>query len=142
MAQCNSHHKICIGKSFINFDTVSWTQCQEVSTLNWTELPPTQKYVLCCITWMFKLHCAECETRGLFWTIFASYYSKQSIYYLKQRGDLQTINYKICTWCLFRCLPADSVSRQWWSVQRCSVFSAGVGLLWPLLRQTEQCTQT
>lgn len=54
-------------------------------------------FAYCHFTWMFELHCAECDTRGLFWTIFACYYSKQSIYYLKQRGDLQTINYKIYT---------------------------------------------
>lgn len=43
---------------------------------------------------------------------------------------------------LFRCVPADSVSRQRRSVQRRPVFSVGVGLLWPVLRQTEQCPQT
>lgn len=43
---------------------------------------------------------------------------------------------------VFRRVPADSVSRQRRSVQRRPVFSVGVGLLWPVLCQTEQCPQT
>lgn len=43
---------------------------------------------------------------------------------------------------LFRCLPEDPVGRQRRSVQRCPGLSSGVGLLRPLLRQTESCAQT
>lgn len=42
--------------------------------------------------------------------------------------------------CVPRRFSADSLSRQRWPVQRRAVLSVGVGLLRPLLRQTESST--